>query len=112
MQGKAIVAEINRVFGHNTILVKENGGQDLWAYFWPYYQVLNQNCCVAPAEQTAMGYGIDDQRLAGYVRPPRSPGAPLRCAFFGTLADHKGADLAIDYTRDDWRNLGSVFPTE
>lgn len=50
-----------------------------------------------PAERIeVMGYGIDDQRLAGYVRPPRSPGAPLRCAFFGTLADHKGADLAID----------------
>ncbi len=41
MKGKAIVSEINRVFGDNTILCKENGGQDLWAYYWPYYQVLD-----------------------------------------------------------------------
>jgi acetolactate synthase I/II/III large subunit len=30
LKGKSIVHEINRVFGDNTILVKENGGQDLW----------------------------------------------------------------------------------
>jgi acetolactate synthase-1/2/3 large subunit len=30
LKGKSIVYEINRVFGDNTILVKENGGQDLW----------------------------------------------------------------------------------
>jgi len=53
LKGKSIVHEINRVFGDNTILVKENGGQDLWAYFWPYYQVLDPGCCVPPAEQTA-----------------------------------------------------------
>lgn len=58
MTGKAIVSEINRVFAHNTVIVKENGGQDLWAYYWPYYQVLDPGCCVPPAEQTAMGYGI------------------------------------------------------
>src|SRR3954468_7507145 len=55
LKGKSIVHEINRVFGENTVLVKENGGQDLWAYFWPYCQVLDAGCCVAPAEQTAMG---------------------------------------------------------
>jgi hypothetical protein len=32
LKGKSIVYEINRVFGDNTILVKENGGQDLWRY--------------------------------------------------------------------------------
>jgi hypothetical protein len=30
LKGNSIVHEINRVFGDNTILVKENGGQDLW----------------------------------------------------------------------------------
>ena len=58
LKGKSIVHEINQVFGDNTILVKENGGQDLWAYYWPYYQVLDPGCCVPPAEQTAMGYGV------------------------------------------------------
>jgi acetolactate synthase-1/2/3 large subunit len=69
VKGKSIVHEINRVFGHNTILVKENGGQDLWAYFWPYYQVLDAGCCVAPAEQTAMGYGVVGAMAAKLARP-------------------------------------------
>ncbi|MGH2618783.1 MAG: thiamine pyrophosphate-binding protein, partial [Thermomicrobiales bacterium] len=70
-KGKSVVAEINRVFGTNTILVKENGGQDLWAYFWPYYQVLDPGCCVPPAEQTAMGYGVVGAMAAKLARPDR-----------------------------------------
>jgi acetolactate synthase-1/2/3 large subunit len=69
MKGKAIVSEINRVFGHKTILCKENGGQDLWSYYWPYYQVLDAGCCVPPAEQTAMGYGIIGAMAVKLARP-------------------------------------------
>jgi hypothetical protein len=50
LQGKSIVHEINRVLRDYTILVKENGGQDLWAY----YQVLDPGCCVPPTAQMAM----------------------------------------------------------
>jgi acetolactate synthase-1/2/3 large subunit len=71
LKGKSIVHEINRVFGENTVLVKENGGQDLWAYFWPYYQVLDPGCCVPPAEQTAMGYGVVGAMAAKLARPDR-----------------------------------------
>jgi acetolactate synthase-1/2/3 large subunit len=71
LKGKSIVHEINRVFGTNTILVKENGGQDLWAYYWPYYQVLDPGCCVPPAEQTAMGYGVVGAMAAKLARPDR-----------------------------------------
>ncbi len=71
LKGKSIVHEINRVFGANTILVKENGGQDLWAYYWPYYQVLDAGCVVPPAEQTAMGYGIVGAMAAKLARPDR-----------------------------------------
>ena len=71
LKGKSIVHEINRVFGDNTILVKENGGQDLWAYYWPYYQVLDPGCCVPPAEQTAMGYGVVGAMAAKLARPDR-----------------------------------------
>jgi len=71
LKGKSIVHEINRVFGENTVLVKENGGQDLWSYFWPYYQVLDAGCCVAPAEQTAMGYGIVGAMAVKLARPDR-----------------------------------------
>ncbi len=71
LKGKSVVHEVNRVFGENTILVKENGGQDLWVYYWPYYQVLDAGCCVPPAEQTAMGYGIVGAMAAKLARPDR-----------------------------------------
>jgi acetolactate synthase-1/2/3 large subunit len=36
-----VVSAINKVFGHDTILVNENGATDLWCYCWPqYHQVL------------------------------------------------------------------------
>lgn len=71
VKGKRIVSEINRVFGDNTILVKENGGQDLWAYYWPYYQSFDAGCIVPPAEQTVMGYGIVGAIAAKMAAPDR-----------------------------------------
>ena len=71
LKGKSVVHAINQVFGANTILVKENGGQDLWVYFWPYYQVLNPGCCVPPAEQTAMGYGVVGAMAVKLAHPER-----------------------------------------
>jgi acetolactate synthase-1/2/3 large subunit len=53
-----VLAAINTVFGPDTILVKENGGADLWCYYWPYYRVASVGNCVPMAEQTAMGFGI------------------------------------------------------
>jgi acetolactate synthase-1/2/3 large subunit len=69
LSGKSVAHMINEVFGANTILVKENGGQDLWVYYWPYYQVLESNCCVPPAEQTAMGYGVIGAMAVKLGRP-------------------------------------------
>jgi acetolactate synthase-1/2/3 large subunit len=71
ISGKSVVHAINDVFGDNTILVKENGGQDLWAYYWPYYQVFDEGCCVPPAEQTAMGYGVIGAMAVKLARPDR-----------------------------------------
>jgi len=71
MKGKAIVAEVNRVFGPNTILCKENGGQDLWSYYWPYYQIFDTGCCVPPAEQTMMGLGVIGAMAAKLAAPDR-----------------------------------------
>jgi acetolactate synthase-1/2/3 large subunit len=71
LKGKPVAHAINEVFGRDTILVKENGGQDLWVYYWPYYQVLDPGCCVAPAEQTAMGYGVIGAMAAKLARPDR-----------------------------------------
>jgi acetolactate synthase-1/2/3 large subunit len=58
VKSKRVVFEANMVFGNNTVLVNENGSQDLWSYYYPYYRVLDYDCCVAPAEQTCMGLGV------------------------------------------------------
>ena len=55
---KRVVRELNKVFGKNTIIVHENGLQDLWTYYSPYYKVLDLDGSVAPGEQTCMGGGV------------------------------------------------------
>jgi acetolactate synthase-1/2/3 large subunit len=55
---RQVVAAINRVFGPGTIMVHENGGADLWTYYWPYYRVLDVGSSVPMGEQTAMGMGF------------------------------------------------------
>ncbi|HLT20611.1 MAG TPA: thiamine pyrophosphate-binding protein [Thermomicrobiales bacterium] len=69
MRGRSVVRAINDAFGPNTILVKENGGADLWSYFWPYYQSFDANSVVPPAEQTAMGLGVAGAIAAKMARP-------------------------------------------
>ncbi len=55
---KRVIWELNQVFGKDTILVNENGSQDLWSYYHPYYKVLDTNSCITPGEQTCMGFGV------------------------------------------------------
>ncbi len=58
IRSKRVVYELNQVFGKNTIMVHENGSQDLWSYYSPYYKVLDRNGDIAPGEQTCMGAGV------------------------------------------------------
>jgi acetolactate synthase-1/2/3 large subunit len=71
VRSKRVVHAINRVFGRHTILVNENGAQDLWSYYCPYYKVLEEGGCVAPAEQTCMGFGVTGVIGAKLARPDR-----------------------------------------
>jgi len=54
---RKIIFKVNKIFGDNTILVNENGSQDIWSYNSLYYQV-GENNCVAPGNQTCMGFGV------------------------------------------------------
>lgn len=58
IKSKRVVYEIGEVFGKDTIMVHENGSQDLWSYYSPYYRVLDKNGDIAPGEQTCMGAGV------------------------------------------------------
>jgi acetolactate synthase-1/2/3 large subunit len=69
LKTKRVLYELNQVFGRNTILVHENGSQDLWSYYSPYYQVLELDGVVAPGEQTCMGMGVAGAIGARLARP-------------------------------------------
>ncbi|MEM2840430.1 MAG: thiamine pyrophosphate-binding protein [Candidatus Bathyarchaeia archaeon] len=58
LKTKRVIRELNKVFGKDTILCTENGMQDLWAYYFPYYKVLNFGDTFPPAEQTLMGAAV------------------------------------------------------
>jgi acetolactate synthase I/II/III large subunit len=66
---KRVVWELNRVFGKDTILANENGSQDLWSYYFPYYKVLNTGGCLGMPEQTHMGMGVVGAIAAKLTRP-------------------------------------------
>jgi len=66
---RQVLEAVNRIFGRDTILMKENGAADLWCYYWPYYRVLNAGDCVPMAEQTAMGMGAIGAIGAKLARP-------------------------------------------
>lgn len=66
---KRVIRELNKVFGNNTILVNENGSQDLWSYYFPYYKVLDRNCNIAPGKQTCMGFGVASAIGVKLARP-------------------------------------------
>ncbi|MGE3348583.1 MAG: thiamine pyrophosphate-binding protein [Ramlibacter sp.] len=66
-----LLEAVNRIFGRDTILMKENGATDLWCYYWPYYRVLDVGDCVAMGEQTAMGMGIIGAIGAKLARPEK-----------------------------------------
>lgn len=69
IRGKRVVHTISRIFDRHTVLVLENGAQDLWAYYWPYYRVRDRGAVVPPAEQTAMGLGVCGAIGAALARP-------------------------------------------
>ncbi|MDG6926163.1 MAG: thiamine pyrophosphate-binding protein [Nitrososphaerota archaeon] len=66
---KRVVHELNKVFGRNTILANENGSQDLWAYYFPYYKVLDAGGFMGMAEQTCFGMGVVGSIAAKLTRP-------------------------------------------
>jgi acetolactate synthase-1/2/3 large subunit len=72
LKTRRIVHEAERVFGPGTVLVNENGSQDLWSYYWPYYRVLSPDGCVAPAEQTCMGFAVAGCIGAKLAAPDRN----------------------------------------
>jgi acetolactate synthase-1/2/3 large subunit len=69
IRSKRVVRELNEVFGKDTILANENGSQDLWSYYFPYYKVLNVGGCLGMPEQTCFGMGVVGSIAAKLTMP-------------------------------------------
>jgi acetolactate synthase-1/2/3 large subunit len=69
---KRTVYELSQVFSRNTVLVNENGSQDCWSYFFPYYKLQDGSKCVPVAEQTCMGMGVSGAIAAKLTRPDKN----------------------------------------
>jgi acetolactate synthase-1/2/3 large subunit len=112
VRAKRVVHAINRVFGRSTVLVHENGGQDLWSYYCPYYKVLQEEGCVAPAEQTCMGFGVTGVIGAKLARPDRYgvcvTGDGAFQMFLGELGTAVQCKAAVTWIVLNNRSLGWV----
>jgi acetolactate synthase-1/2/3 large subunit len=109
---RRVLAELNRVFGRDTVLVHENGSQDLWSYYSPYYTVLDLDGVVAPGEQTCMGMGVAGAVGAKLARPDKKvvcitgDGAfQMHCQELPTAVQHQAP---VTWVVLDNRSLGWI----
>ncbi|MCA1755371.1 MAG: thiamine pyrophosphate-binding protein [Spirochaeta sp.] len=68
LKTKRVLAEYQEVFGTGSVLVNENGAQDLWSYYSPYMRVPVRGC-VPPGAQTCMGAGVSGALGVKLARP-------------------------------------------
>ncbi len=68
LKTKRVLAEYQEVFGTGSVLVNENGAQDLWSYYSPYMRVPVRGC-VPPGAQTCMGAGVSGAVGVKLARP-------------------------------------------
>jgi len=96
IRARQVVHAVNTVFGHDTIMIHENGGADLWSYYWPYYRVLDIGDDIPMGEQTAMGMGVIGTIGAKLARPDKQVvcitgdgAAQMAMMEFATAAEQK-----------------------
>jgi acetolactate synthase I/II/III large subunit len=52
-----ILVEMETTLAENSVLVHENGLQDMWSYFYPNFKLKNEQNAIVPSEQTSLGFG-------------------------------------------------------
>ncbi|RJQ81317.1 thiamine pyrophosphate-binding protein [Amycolatopsis panacis] len=90
-----ILATLDRTAPPDRILVQENGLQDMWSYFFPYWTIPAGAGSIVPSEQTTLGFGTaaaGGVKLAAGARPVVAfvgDGAfAMVAADVATLAEH------------------------
>jgi acetolactate synthase-1/2/3 large subunit len=52
-----VLAALDEVLPEDRVLVQENGLQDMWSYFYPFYSCPAGAGSIVPSEQTSLGFG-------------------------------------------------------
>lgn len=53
-----VLREVDAVVPTARVSLHENGLQDMWSYVFPYWIVRAEAACLAPSEQTPLGFGM------------------------------------------------------
>lgn len=98
---REVLAELDRAVPADRVLVQENGLQDMWSYFYPYWSCGTAGTAVAPSEQTSLGFGAAAAVGVACGAPERPVVALVGDGafnLFGTeLATVAGAGVAVLY---------------
>ncbi len=55
---REVLHEVDAVVPTARVSVHENGLQDMWSYVFPFWVVRAEAACLAPSEQTPLGFGM------------------------------------------------------
>lgn len=82
-----LLAELDRALGPDRILVQENGLQDMWSYFFPYWVCGPGSGSIVPSEQTSLGFGAAAAGGAALAAPGRTVVALVGDGAFGMVGN-------------------------
>ncbi len=55
---REVLREVDAVVPTARVSLHENGLQDMWSYVFPFWVVRAEAACIAPSEQTPLGFGM------------------------------------------------------
>lgn len=67
-----ILDNIQQEISSECIFVHENGLQDMWSYFYPYFTLKNGQESIVPSEQTSLGFGCA-AAIGAVMANPKTP---------------------------------------
>lgn len=96
-----VLTALDRIVPPERIMVHENGLQDMWSYFFPYWSCRQAGGTVVPSEQTSLGFGAAAAAGVAGAAPDRPVVAFVGDGAFQLFAPDlstlAGAGLAVLY---------------
>ncbi|WP_320068869.1 thiamine pyrophosphate-binding protein [Micromonospora sp. RTGN7] len=85
-----LLAALDTVLPERRILVQENGLQDMWSYFYPFWRCGSEADSIVPSEQTSLGFGASAAAGVRLAAPDTPVVAFIGDGAFGMLGNDLG----------------------